>query len=40
LKIITDRQGQTYSFLVSAGSQDRFSVQWDEVDRSLDVAIV
>lgn len=39
LKTITDRQGQTYSFLVGEGAQDRFSVEWDEVDRSLDLAL-
>lgn len=39
LKIITDRQGQVYSFLVGAGSQDSFTVDWGEVDRTLDLAL-
>ena len=37
LKIATDRQGQTYSFLVASGGKDEFSVQMDDVERTLDL---
>jgi hypothetical protein len=37
LKMATDRQGQTYSFLVASGGKDEFSVAMDEVERTLDL---
>lgn len=39
LKVITDRQGQGFSFVVGTGSQDGFSASWDEIDRTLDLAL-
>lgn len=37
LKNVTDRQGQTYSFVIATGSRDRFSVDWNDVERTLDL---
>lgn len=39
LKIVTDRQGQTYAFVVGSGTQDHFTVEWTEVQRTLDLAL-
>jgi hypothetical protein len=40
LKIITDRQGQRYAFVVGQGNQDGFSANLDEIERTLDLAPV
>jgi capsular polysaccharide biosynthesis protein len=37
LKFITDRQGQTYAFVVATGGDDEFSVSWDELAGTLDL---
>jgi len=37
LKVVTDRQGQRYAFVVAEGSQLSFRVSWDEVRRTLDL---
>ncbi|MBB4640962.1 glycosyltransferase 61 family protein [Rhizorhapis suberifaciens] len=39
LKIITDRQGQTYAFVVGNGTQNHFTVEWTEIQRTLDLAL-
>jgi hypothetical protein len=39
LKATTDRQGQVYSFAVATGDHCRFSISWDVVDRTLDLAL-
>lgn len=38
LKLITDRQGQDYSFVVGTGNNDGFSASVDEIERTLDLA--
>jgi hypothetical protein len=38
LKRLTDRQGQDYSLLVGVGTHEAFSVNGDEVERTLDLA--
>jgi hypothetical protein len=38
LKLITDRQGQDYSFVVGVGSNEAFSVDVEEIERTLDLA--
>ncbi len=37
LKTLTDRQGQRYALLVGQGSTAGFTVNWDEVRRTLDL---
>jgi capsular polysaccharide biosynthesis protein len=37
LKLVTDRQGQTYSFLVASGGKEDFSVAMGDVERTLDL---
>ncbi len=37
LKVVTDRQGQRYAFVVAEGSQLSFRVSWDEVRHTLDL---
>lgn len=39
LKVVTDRQGQAYAFVVGEGSHDAFSVDWDDVSRTLDLVV-
>lgn len=39
LKIITDRQGQTYAFVVGKGSTEKFSVDWSEFERTLEMVL-
>ncbi|MEM8971455.1 MAG: glycosyltransferase family 61 protein [Pseudomonadota bacterium] len=38
LKFVTDRQGQTYAFVVGKGSDQEFSVSIEELERTLDLA--
>lgn len=38
LKRITDRQGQDYSFVVGVGSNESFSADVEEIERTLDLA--
>lgn len=37
LKLATDRQRQTYSFLVASGGKEEFTVRMDDVERTLDL---
>ena len=37
LKIITDRQGQTYSFVVATGGAEEFGASIDEIEQTLDL---
>lgn len=37
LKIVTDRQEQTYSFVIGEGSTEEFSVSIDEIEQTLDL---
>ena len=37
LKMITDRQDQIFAFVVGEGKQEGFIVEWDDVDRTLDM---
>jgi hypothetical protein len=37
LKLVTDRQGQTFGFVVASGGNDEFTVDADEVERTLDL---
>lgn len=37
LKLATDRQGQTYAFVIGSGGKEEFSVSLDEVERTLDL---
>ena len=37
LKMVTDRQGQGYAFVVAEGSDVRFRVDWEEIRRTLDL---
>jgi hypothetical protein len=37
LKLVTDRQAQTYSFLVASGGKEDFSVAMGDVERTLDL---
>lgn len=39
LKMTTDRQGQTFAFVVGEGSVDGFTASRDEIDRTLDMAL-
>ena len=39
LKMITDRQEQSFAFVVGDGASNHFWVQWDDVIRTLDLAI-
>jgi hypothetical protein len=39
LKAITDRQGQGFSFVVGSGTLDGFSASWEEIVRTLDLAL-
>jgi capsular polysaccharide biosynthesis protein len=38
LKKLTDRQGQDYALLVGVGTHEAFSIDGDEVERTLDLA--
>lgn len=38
LKSATDRQGQTFSFVVASGGREEFTASLDEVERTLDLA--
>ncbi len=37
LKLVTDRQGQMFGFVVASGGHDEFTVDPDEVERTLDL---
>lgn len=37
LKLATDRQGQAFAFLVASGGKEEFSVQMNDVERTLDL---
>ena len=37
LKILTDRQGQGFAFVVGDGGCDGFSVNWDDIERTLEM---
>ena len=37
LKIVTDRQGQRYGFVVGTGEREGFRVAWEDVARTLDL---
>jgi hypothetical protein len=37
LKIVTDRQEQTYSFIIGEGGAEEFSASIDEIERTLDL---
>lgn len=37
LKMVTDRQGQRYAFVVGEGTQNKFRVSWDDIRRTLDL---
>ncbi len=37
LKMVTDRQGQSFAFVVAEGTDTRFRVDWEEVQRTLDL---
>lgn len=39
LKMVTDRQQQTFAFVVGAGHCGDFSASWNEIDRTLDMAL-
>lgn len=39
LKMTTDRQGQVFAFVIGEGSTDGFTARWDEIDRTLDMAL-
>jgi hypothetical protein len=39
LKFVTDRQDLVYSFVVALGNHEEFSVAWEDVDRTLDLAL-
>jgi hypothetical protein len=37
LKLVTDRQGQSFAFVIASGGTDEFTVEPDEVERTLDL---
>ncbi|WP_342078286.1 glycosyltransferase family 61 protein [Yoonia sp. SS1-5] len=37
LKMVTDRQDQRYAFVVGQGTQDGFQVNWDDLQRTIDL---
>jgi Glycosyltransferase 61 len=37
LKLSTDRQGQTYAFVIASGGKEEFSVSLEDVERTLDL---
>ena len=39
LKMITDRQGQRYAFVVATGDGVRFSAEWSEIVRTVDLIL-
>ena len=39
LKMITDREGQTFAFVVGEGSSRAFAASVDEIDRTLDMVV-
>lgn len=39
LKVITDRQGQSFAFVVGEGTCESFSVGWADIDRTLDMVL-
>ena len=39
LKFVTDRQGLVYAFVVATGGEQAFSVEWEQVERTLDLAL-
>ena len=39
LKVITDRQGQGFAFVVGTGSQDGFTASWDEIERTFGLVL-
>jgi capsular polysaccharide biosynthesis protein len=39
LKMTTDRQGQVFAFVIGEGPTDDFTARWDEIDRTLDMAL-
>jgi hypothetical protein len=39
LKMFTDRQRQVFAFVVGTGGRQEFSVAWDDVERTLDLAV-
>lgn len=38
LKVVTDRQGQDFAFVVGTGGHEEFQVDVDEIERTLDLA--
>ena len=40
LKIFTDRQGQSFAFVIASGDAEAFSVSWDELARTLDLVLM
>ena len=39
LKMITDREGQTFAFVIGEGSSSAFAASVDEIDRTLDMVL-
>ena len=39
LKLFTDRQEQAYALVVGQGTDEEFSAEWTEIDRTLDLAL-
>lgn len=39
LKLATDRQGQTFAFVVGEGGEDEFTVSFDDLSRTLDLLV-
>lgn len=39
LKVITDRQGQGYAFVVGEGTCESFRVEWGDIDRTLEMVL-
>jgi hypothetical protein len=37
LKMLTDLQGQTFAFIVGEGSSEEFTLNWRELDATLDL---
>lgn len=37
LKVVTDRQDQLYAFVVGEGDHSHFTIDWDDVERTLDL---
>jgi hypothetical protein len=39
LKVMTDRQGQGYAFVVGEGTCENFRVEWSDIDRTLEMVL-